>query len=54
MDSNKAIFLLEQGTASCLYTTILIMKCGLDFFVSFDGHDWEKVDSKLIQDLFSS
>lgn len=47
MDWNRAIELIEDGDAKMLaITTILLEHNGL-LYMSFDGVEWEEIESKL-------
>lgn len=41
----------ENGNARVMYSTILILQSRDGIWISFDGFDWEKTDSKLISDM---
>lgn len=49
MNTAIAFHLLEKGEACCLYASVLIVKVGEKYYISFDGSEWEETDSKLIK-----
>lgn len=40
--------MFENGDAVGVYTTVLLMRTGGKNYISFDGKEWEEIDSKLV------
>lgn len=49
MNTAVALHLLEKGEACCLYASVLIMRVEEKCYISFDGREWEEIDSELIR-----
>lgn len=52
MTSDYAMKLLERGEADGIFTSILLLRIGGFLWISFDGKEWEKIDSNLIKKQF--
>lgn len=49
MDTAIAFRLLERGEARCVCASVLIVRVGERFYISFDGRQWEETDSDLVK-----
>lgn len=49
MTAKEAFLLLENGKARAVCATVLILRTGDECHISFDGKEWEAIDSKLIE-----
>lgn len=52
MDNDKAMGLLERGEADGILVSVLLLRVGENLWLSFDGDEWERVDSELIKKQF--
>jgi hypothetical protein len=52
MDCEKAMRLLETGKADCIFASVLILRIGKSLYLSFNGKEWEEIDSELINKQF--
>ena len=48
MTSTFAFHLLEKGEARCVCASLLIIRMGEEYFISFDGERWEETRSDII------
>ena len=48
MTSSFVFHLLEQGEAYCVCASLLIIRIGGKYFISFDGDRWEETRSDMI------
>lgn len=52
MDSEMAMRLLESGDADGVFASVLLLRVGENLWLSFDGEEWERLDSELIKKQF--
>lgn len=52
MDSEMAMRLLESGDADGVFASVLLLRSQGHIWLSFDGKDWEVIDSELIRKQF--
>lgn len=52
MDSEMAMRLLESGEADGVLVSVLLLRSRGHIWLSFDGNEWEVVDSELIRKQF--
>ena len=48
MNTAVAFHLLERGEACCVCASILIIRVGEKYYISFDGDEWEEAESEMI------
>lgn len=52
MDNDKAMGLLERGEADGILVSVLLLRSRGHIWLSFDGNEWEVIDSELIRKQF--
>jgi hypothetical protein len=48
LNAEEAMKRFENGDAVGVYTTVLLMRTGGKNYISFDGEEWEEIESELI------
>ena len=49
MNTAVAFELLEKGEACCVCASLLILRVGNRYYISYDGCEWEETESAIIK-----